>query len=114
MDRYSLSNSLCTTQDENQCSRQQGSQLKHLWRGGNLGGLPMVDLLHWWAPLEAVDKFGCEMQFERFYSLNHSIVPWFAHLQQLAGLGFSQEYSQTWANFCGVNGVIVRPYTHPQ
>jgi hypothetical protein len=64
-------------------SQQQGSQLKHLWRGGNLGGLPMVNLLYWWAPLEAVDKLGCEMQFERFYSLNHSIVPWFAQFQQL-------------------------------
>ncbi len=41
-------------------------------------------------------------------------VAWFAHLQQLVGLGFSQKYSQTWANFCGVNSVIVRPYTHPQ
>ena len=52
------------------------------------------------------------MQFERFYSLNHIILPWFAHLQQL---GFQQEeFYQTWLNICGANGVIVQPYAHSQ
>jgi hypothetical protein len=50
------------------------------------------------------------MQFERFYSLNQSIVEWLAHLHQE---DFSQ-LSQIWQNVCGGNGVIVKLYAHPQ
>jgi hypothetical protein len=52
------------------------------------------------------------MQFERFYSLNHSLVAWFAHLHHL---GFHPKLSQIWGNsVCGNNGVSVQPYAHPQ
>jgi hypothetical protein len=49
------------------------------------------------------------MQFERFYSLNQSIVAWFAHLHQY---DFSQ-LSQIWGSICGVNDVSVKPYACP-
>ena len=52
------------------------------------------------------------MQFERFYSLNHSLVSWFAHLHHL---GFHPKLSQIWGNsVCGNNGASVQPYAHPQ
>jgi hypothetical protein len=50
------------------------------------------------------------MQFERFYSINHNIVAWFAHLRNL---GLSQ-LSLIWGNGGGGNVVSVQPYAHPQ
>jgi hypothetical protein len=50
------------------------------------------------------------MQFERFYSLNQSVVAWFAHLQKV-------EFQPTLTNLgsvCGGNGVSVKPCAHPQ
>ena len=50
------------------------------------------------------------MQFERFYSLNHGIVAWFAHLHHL-------EFQPIFTNLvilCGGTGVSVQPYAHPQ
>jgi hypothetical protein len=49
------------------------------------------------------------MQFERFYSLNQSVVAWFAHLQRV---GFQP--SQIWGSICGGNVVSVKPYAHPE
>jgi len=50
------------------------------------------------------------MQFERFYSLNNSIVGSF---RQLHHLGF-HHLSQIWGNLCGGHGVSVLTYAHPQ
>ena len=50
------------------------------------------------------------MQFERFYSLNDSVVGSFPHLHRL---GF-QPALPNWGNLCGGNGVSVLPYAHPQ
>jgi hypothetical protein len=50
------------------------------------------------------------MQFERFYSLNNSIVGSF-HIYII--YDFSK-LSQIWGNLCGGNGVSVLPYAHPQ
>jgi len=44
----------------------------------------------------------CGMQFERFYSLNDSIVYDF------------RELSQIWGYLCGGNGMNVLPFAHPQ
>ena len=51
------------------------------------------------------------MQFGGFYSLNHSIVAWFAHLRYLEDVS---QLSQIWGNVFGGNGVSVEPYAHPQ
>jgi hypothetical protein len=53
---------------------------------------------------------GCGMQFERFYSLNDSIVGSF-HIYNI--YDFSK-LSQILGNLCGGNGVSVLPYAHPQ
>jgi hypothetical protein len=50
------------------------------------------------------------MQFERFNSLNDSVVGSFPHLHHQ---GF-QQFSQIWGNLCGGNGMSVLPYPHPQ
>jgi hypothetical protein len=53
---------------------------------------------------------GHGMQFERFYSLNQSIVAWFSHLHQVV-------FHPTFPNmgmFCGGNDVNMKPYAHPQ
>jgi hypothetical protein len=50
------------------------------------------------------------MQFERFYSLNDSIVGSFPHFFIF---DFSQ-LSQIWGYVCGGNGMILPPYPHPQ
>ena len=52
----------------------------------------------------------CGMQFERFCSLNHCKVAWFANLHHL---GF-QPTLPNLGNVCGDNGVNVHPYAHPQ
>jgi hypothetical protein len=44
---------------------------------------------------------GCGMQFERFYSLNHSVMESFAHLHYP---DFSLESSQIWSYTCVGNG----------
>ena len=49
------------------------------------------------------------MQFERFYSLNHDIVAWFAHLYDL---GF-QPTQKKMGNVCGGNDVSIQPYANP-
>jgi hypothetical protein len=49
------------------------------------------------------------MQFERFYSLNQSVVGRFAHLHKI---GFQQPL-QIWGSICGGNSVSVKPYAHP-
>ncbi len=51
---------------------------------------------------------GHGMQVKRFYSLNKSIVAWFAHMHQE---DFSQ-LSQIWACVCGGNDVNVKSYGH--
>jgi len=53
---------------------------------------------------------GRGMQFERFYSLNDSVVGYF-HTYII--YEFSQ-LSQIWGNVCGGNGMNVLPYAHPQ
>ena len=53
---------------------------------------------------------GCGMQFEKFCSLNDSVVGSFPHLHHL---GFSK-LSQFWGNLCGGNGMSVPAYPHPQ
>ncbi len=50
------------------------------------------------------------MQFERFYSLNQSVVAWFAHLHQV---GFQPTLTNL-GNFCGGIQVNVKSYVHPQ
>ena len=50
------------------------------------------------------------MQFERFYSLNESVVGSF-HTYII--YDFSK-LSQILGNLCGGNGVSVLPYAHPQ
>ncbi len=50
------------------------------------------------------------MQFERFYSLNHSVVAWFAYLHHL---GFWPTFPNL-GNVYGGNRVNVHPYAHPQ
>ncbi len=50
------------------------------------------------------------MQFERFYSLNHSVVAWFSHLHHLA---FWLTFPNL-GNVCDYNGVNVHLYAHPQ
>jgi hypothetical protein len=49
---------------------------------------------------------GCVMQFEWFYSLNYSVVAWFAHLHHL---GF-QPTNPNLGNDCGGNRVNVHLY----
>jgi hypothetical protein len=49
------------------------------------------------------------MQFERLYSLNQSVVAWFAHLHQV---GF-QPTSQIWGSVRGGKNVNMKPYAHP-
>ncbi len=51
------------------------------------------------------------MQFERFYSLNQSIVAWFAHLHQV---GFQPTLTNLGKNIYGGNVVNVKPYAHPE
>jgi hypothetical protein len=51
------------------------------------------------------------MQFERFYSLNYSVVVWFAHLHRL---GFQPRTLPNLGNICGGNGVNVHLYAHSQ
>jgi hypothetical protein len=48
------------------------------------------------------------MQFERFYSLNQSVVAWFAQLHQV---GF-QPTLKNLGKCRGVNGVIAKPYAY--
>ena len=50
------------------------------------------------------------MQFERFYSLNDSVVGSFPHII----INDFSELSQIWGYLCGGNGVSVLPYSHPQ
>ena len=50
------------------------------------------------------------MQFERFYSLNDSVVGSFPHF---IIYDFSQ-LSQIWGNLCGGNVINVLSYAHPQ
>jgi len=50
------------------------------------------------------------MQFERFYSLNDSVVGSFPHLLHLG----SSNLSQIWGYLCGGNGMNVLSYEHPQ
>jgi hypothetical protein len=50
------------------------------------------------------------MQFERFYSLNNSIVGSF-HTYIIKDFS---KLSQILGNLCGGNGVSVLPYAHPQ
>ncbi len=50
------------------------------------------------------------MQFGRFYSLNQSIVAWFAHLHQVG----SQPTFPNLGKICCGNKVNVKPYAHPQ
>jgi hypothetical protein len=47
------------------------------------------------------------MQFERFYSLNYSVVVLFAHLHHL---GFQPRTLSNLGNVCGGNGVNVHLY----
>ncbi len=49
------------------------------------------------------------MQFERFYSLNQSVVAWFAHLNQVE----FQPTLTNWGIICGGKGVSAKPYAHP-
>jgi hypothetical protein len=54
---------------------------------------------------------GCGMQFERFYSLNNSVVVGsFPHLHHL---GFQQTFPNL-AKHLWCNGMSVLPYAHPQ
>jgi len=52
------------------------------------------------------------MQFERFYSLNDSVVESFSHLLYII-YDFSQLF-QIWGYVCGGHGMNVLPYAHPQ
>ena len=52
----------------------------------------------------------CGMLFDRFYSLNYSVVVWFAHLHHL---DFRLTYTNL-GNVGGGNGVNVHLYAHPQ
>ena len=52
--------------------------------------------------------YGCGMQFERLYILNHSVVAWFALLHYL---GFQTTLLNLW-NICGGGGVLVQPYVY--
>ncbi len=47
------------------------------------------------------------LAFERFYSLNDSVVGSFPHLHCLG-------FQPALPNLCGGNGVSVLPYAHPQ
>ena len=51
------------------------------------------------------------MQFEKFCSLNDSVVGSFPHLHHL---GFHRTFPGIWGNVCGGNGVSMLPYAHPQ
>ena len=51
------------------------------------------------------------MQFERFYSLNDSVVGSFPHLHCL---GLQPPLPKTGDTSVVVNGVSVLPYAHPQ
>ena len=51
------------------------------------------------------------MQFERFYSLNDSVVGSFPHWHHL---GFQQTLLNLGKPLCGGSGVSVLPYPHPQ
>jgi hypothetical protein len=50
------------------------------------------------------------MQFDRFYSLNDSVVGSFPHIIIYDFI----KLSQIWGNLCGGNSVSVLPYPHPQ
>jgi hypothetical protein len=50
------------------------------------------------------------MQFQRFYSLNQSLVTWFAHLHEV---GFQPAFPNLGKHLFG-NDVNVKPYTYPQ
>jgi len=52
----------------------------------------------------------CGMHFERFYSLNHSVLGSFPHLHHL---GFQPALSNL-GKLCAGNGMSVLPYPHPQ
>jgi kynureninase len=51
------------------------------------------------------------MQFEKFYSLNDSVLGSFPHLHHL---GFQPELSKIWGYLCGGKGMSVLPYAHPK
>ena len=56
-------------------------------------------------------QHGCGMQFNKFNSLNHSIVAWLLHWHHL---GYQPALTNLGKVFCGGNGVSVPPFTHPQ
>ncbi len=53
---------------------------------------------------------GCGMQFERFYSLNQSVMAWFV---QLHHVGFQPTLTNL-GKCLWCKDVPVKPYTHPQ
>jgi hypothetical protein len=53
----------------------------------------------------------CEMQLERFYSLNDSVG---GNIATLISSRISVNSPKSGGNLCGGNGVSVLPYAHPQ
>ena len=91
------------------------NQLSQIW--GNFCGGNGINVLSYANPQRfKVFKhliyvwYGCEMQFERFYRLNDSVVGSFPHLHHI---WFQRNFSNLWKPlWC--NGMSVLPYAHPQ